>query len=374
MNDKERKHLKQKEWKRDLNMYFRPFGVIRLCLIMIGAALLLFIFVAVINNLLGKGTGSILYQVSFALSTGAVASGIVSIVVEMSNNYEKNRKRLRQLSDYFSAVASYEMHKRAVMHTYGKEVEEDGESSVVLAWQKALQRLDDKIKGYAEDGEDMKETGLTALEIAGIANQVTEIGAVFKKIRDADADMLTTEEYEEVSIVLSTIKMMRDSISIALMMDDSQDISEYKKSLFLKRAAEKAEKIAFKSREQLIRIANKGLKQVSHMLNKKDYLYHLDEEYIQQGMYQGIPELKNGMMEHIKAFEKDNRQYAPYEEMAQRNLGNLLSMPFYIDLETRIQICMCLKDFDESMKLLKEYVKKEPMYGYEAEYFEKEHV
>ncbi len=354
-------------------MYFRPFGVIRLCLIMIGVALLFFILMAVLNKLLGKETGSILYQVSFALSTGAVASGIVSIVVEMSNNYEKNRKRLRQLSDYFSAVASYEMHKRAAMHTYGEEMEEDGESSVVLAWQEAIRQFDQDMEANAVDGEEAPKIGRTALEITGIANQVTEMGAVFRKVCDQDADMLTTEEYEEVIVALSTIKMMCDSISIALMMDDSQDIGEYQKSLFLKRAIEKAEKAAFKRKEQLIRIANSGLKRISHMLNKKDILYQLDEEYIREGRYEGIPELKTGIMEHVKAFEKDDKGLAPYETLARKHLGNLLSMPFYIDLSTRKQICMCLKDFDESMARLKEYVKKEPLYGSKAEYFETEY-
>lgn len=239
MKDRKGKNQKREERKRELNMYFRPFGVIRLCLIMIGVALLFFILMAVLNRLLGKETGSILYQVSFALSTGAVASGIVSIVVEMSNNYEKNRKRLRQLSDYFSAVASYEMHKRAVMHTYGEEMEEDGGSSVVLAWQEAIRQFDQDMEADAVDGEKITKIGRTALEITGIAKQVTEMGAVFRKVRDQDADMLTTEEYEEILFVLSTIKMMCDSISIALMIDDNQDIREYKKSLFLQRAEQK---------------------------------------------------------------------------------------------------------------------------------------
>ena len=354
-------------------MYFRPFGVIRLCLIMIGVALLFFILMAVLNRLLGKETGSILYQVSFALSTGAVASGIVSIVVEMSNNYEKNRKRLRQLSDYFSAVASYEMHKRAVMHTYGEEMEEDGGSSVVLAWQEAIRQFDQDMEADTVDGEKITKIGRTALEITGIAKQVTEMGAVFRKVRDQDADMLTTEEYEEILFVLSTIKMMCVSISIALMIDDNQDIREYKKSLFLQRAVEKAQKAVFEKKEQMIRIANKGLKQISHMLNKEDFLYQLDEEYIQDGMYEGIPELKTGIVEHVKAFEKDDEGLAPYEALARKHLGNLLSMPFYIDLRTRTQICVCLKDFDESMARLKEYVKKEPLYGSKAEYFETEH-
>lgn len=374
MKEKKERHFKRKEWKRNLDMYFRPFGVIRLCLIMIAAALLGFTAMTFINRCLGKGTDGILYQVSFALSTGAIASGIVSIVVEMSNNYEKNRKRLRQLSDYFSTIASYEMHKRAMMRTYKEEAEEEAESSGISAWQEAIEQFDKKMEEHAEEGEEVNRVGRTPFEIAGIANQVTKVAEVFRKTHDTKADMLTTEEYEEIDNVLSNVKMICDMLSIALMSDDGQDITEYKKSLFLKRAVERTQKAAFKGKEQLIRLANKGIKYFSHMLNKDDFLYQLDEEYIQEAMYEGIPELKTGIMGYARYLEKSEKQRAPYHELAQKYLDDFLSTPSYMDLETRGHICILLRNFDDGMKSLKEYVKREPLYGYEAEFFEKDYL
>lgn len=355
-------------------MYFRPFGVIRLCLIMIAAALLGFTAVTFINRCLGKGTDSILYQVSFALSTGAIASGIVSIVVEMSNNYEKNRKRLRQLSDYFLTIASYEMRKRAMMRTYKEEAEEETEGSEISAWQEAIEKFDKKMEEYAEEGEEVNRVGRTSLEIAGIANQVTKVADVFRKVHDTEADLLTTEEYEEIDSVLSNVNMICGMLSIALMSDDGQDITEYKKSLFPKRAVSRTQKVAFKGKEQLIRLANKGIKQVSHLLNKDDYLYQLDEEYIQEGRYEENPELKTGIMGYVRCLEKGERQRAPYHQLARKYLDDLLAAPSYMDIETRGHICILLRDFDDGMKSLKEYVKREPLYGYEAEFFEKDYL
>ena len=59
---------------------------------------------------------SMLYDLLFALTTGAVASFIVSIVVELSGNYKNNKLAWYELQDYYTAAISYENTKRMQMY------------------------------------------------------------------------------------------------------------------------------------------------------------------------------------------------------------------------------------------------------------------
>ena len=51
------------------------------------------------------------YDLVFALTTGAVGSSIVSLVVELSSNYKHNKLAFHQLRDYYKTVLYQELYK-----------------------------------------------------------------------------------------------------------------------------------------------------------------------------------------------------------------------------------------------------------------------
>ena len=59
---------------------------------------------------------STVYNVSFALLTGILASGFVSLIIEMANNYRHNHQRLLVLHEYLFAVAKYEKYVDWCLH------------------------------------------------------------------------------------------------------------------------------------------------------------------------------------------------------------------------------------------------------------------
>lgn len=60
--------------------------------------------------------GSVLYNIAFALITGAVASFFVAIIVELSSNYRHNKLAWYELQEYFRCITDHELHKRVLMH------------------------------------------------------------------------------------------------------------------------------------------------------------------------------------------------------------------------------------------------------------------
>lgn len=61
-------------------------------------------------------SGSTLYNIVFALATGAAGSFFVSFIVEMCSNYKSNLLAWHELQDYYNAVKNYELTKQVLMH------------------------------------------------------------------------------------------------------------------------------------------------------------------------------------------------------------------------------------------------------------------
>lgn len=78
------------------------------------------IFSAIVVTILGVAMvitpeESGVYNIVFALTTGAVASFFVSFVVELSNNYRHNKLAWYELKEYYLTVMGYESHKQVMM-------------------------------------------------------------------------------------------------------------------------------------------------------------------------------------------------------------------------------------------------------------------
>ena len=55
------------------------------------------------------------YSLLFAVTTGASGSFFVSVIVEMCNNYKRNKLAWHELQDYYNTILDYEMNKQIMM-------------------------------------------------------------------------------------------------------------------------------------------------------------------------------------------------------------------------------------------------------------------
>lgn len=107
-------HEKEKSIKDRLlylRMAFRPAGVMVTCIILTIIISIPCLFVMKAND-----SESTVYAIAFALFTGVVASGLISLTIEMIHNYRHNYQRLLVLHEYLLTIAHYEDHVQWCLH------------------------------------------------------------------------------------------------------------------------------------------------------------------------------------------------------------------------------------------------------------------
>lgn len=99
-------HEERKTFK-DILLYFslafRPISTLLICVFL---SIVIGIPCGII--LMNTRENTITYNISFAILTGVIASGLVSLAIEMVNNYRHNYQRLLMLHEYLLTVAKYE--------------------------------------------------------------------------------------------------------------------------------------------------------------------------------------------------------------------------------------------------------------------------
>lgn len=99
-------HEERKTFK-DILLYFslafRPISTLLICVFL---SIVIGIPCGII--LMNTQENTITYNISFAILTGVIASGLVSLAIEMVNNYRHNYQRLLVLHEYLLTVAKYE--------------------------------------------------------------------------------------------------------------------------------------------------------------------------------------------------------------------------------------------------------------------------
>lgn len=105
------KHKSAKDFFLYILLAFRPVTTLVSCLVFVIATSIPCVV------LMSKSPhDSTVYNVSFALLTGILASGFVSLIIEMANNYRHNHQRLLVLHEYLFAVAKYEKYVDWCLH------------------------------------------------------------------------------------------------------------------------------------------------------------------------------------------------------------------------------------------------------------------
>lgn len=140
---------------------------------------------------------SALYNVIFALTTGAAGSFFVSIIVELASNYRHNKLAWHELQDYYSAVMDYESHKQVMMQNTPSQ----------RAEKKAYEEF---IAAGGEDDIDEDDRPKDVIEITW--KQLPKLIPVLKKTLDDKKEFLGDEEIYELKCILSDYKQIRFAI------------------------------------------------------------------------------------------------------------------------------------------------------------------
>ena len=129
-----------------MSFAFYPITSIAICIVT----------VVILDGILGKvmlqiGKGTVEYDILFA---------IVSIIIELSNNYKENKMSWIMLREYYNVIIEYEVDKSVLMRTtYFLEEEQ--------------QAIDEYIARGGKLGEEDKETPMDIIEATW--NQLSNI-------------------------------------------------------------------------------------------------------------------------------------------------------------------------------------------------------
>lgn len=144
------------------------------------------IIVALLSLAMEKLTeNSVAYNIVFTLTTGAVASFFVTVIVELSGNYRHNKLGFYELSDYYSLFGEYEVEKSVLM---GKGISQRAEK---LARQDAGIREDDLGE---EACDDVKATWLMLPKVIPVLKDTYENKKEF--LCDVEIESLRSILYE----------------------------------------------------------------------------------------------------------------------------------------------------------------------------------
>lgn len=137
------------------------------------------------------------YNIIFALTTGAVASFFVSIIVEMSSNFKHNRLAWHELQEYYRALMKYEGNKQVAMQLTPHQRAENKAYEEYLA-----------AGGREEKREAYKPKDI----IQTTWREIPEIIPVFKRTISEKKEFLSEKEIEELEIILSEYETIRFAV------------------------------------------------------------------------------------------------------------------------------------------------------------------
>lgn len=182
---------------RYFGMAFRPAGVLLFCL-----ALTVIISIPCIIAIVKAPPSSTGYSVAMAIFTGVIASGLVSISIELANNYRHNRQRFVVLSEYLYMISTYERFMSWANYGKAGPYKEEYESHL------GDENFDltDREKGVAElvyvfgpIMEDTLEKGreyLSIKEIQHVTQVVDAINSIEEQARGFLRENLKDQTYE----------------------------------------------------------------------------------------------------------------------------------------------------------------------------------
>lgn len=181
-----------KEARRFIAFAFYPKNTLILC--MVFSAVVVIILAVVMCTI---SSSSVLYNVFFALTTGAAGSFFVSTIVELASNYRHNKLAWHELQEYYSAVMNYESCKQIMMkNTPSQRAEQKAYDEFIAA-------------GGIDEFEELNKPK-DVIEITW--GLLPELIPVLKKTIEEKKEFLSDEEITELKNILSDYEQIQFEI------------------------------------------------------------------------------------------------------------------------------------------------------------------
>ena len=186
------------------------------------------VFSAVVIAILGimmvtTQQNSNLYNIVFALTTGAMASFFVSVVVEMSSNFKHNKLAWHELQDYYKALLDYEGNKQVMMQlTPCQRAERKAHEEFVTAG------------GIEEIDEDDKPKDIIQITW----RELPRIIPIFRQTFREKKEFLSDEEIDELKNIFSEYEQIRFAVENRILLSPmtydalNHPDEEYLKSIY----------------------------------------------------------------------------------------------------------------------------------------------
>lgn len=314
---------------------------------------------------------SSLYNIAFALITGAVASFFVAIIVELSNNYRHNKLAWYELQDYYQCITDYENTKQALMHP----------SSVQNAKEKARYNFTTEGESTVVESQDNEDKPKDSVEATW--SQLPKIMPTLSNTFKTKKAFLSDNEIEELKNIIYKYNQIKNEISTILLMspmihnvmnhpDASYLEGMYPKNILSDMPEWIRNHLASKeSQNAMERLANDI---VSDAFMNKQFLKNYDISKNAIDSYQYVND-EQPINDHIEyETEEDIIEYNyPETEEEFKTLNDI----FYKQLEEKQRtfvswhISKCCFDIANSIEKLEKCILKIPYYSIFLKYYKK---
>lgn len=299
------------------------------------------------------------YNIIFSLTTGAVASFFVSIIVEMSSNFKHNKLAWHELQEYYRALMQYEGNKQVAMQlTPHQRAENKAYEEYVAAGGREEKTEEDKPK-------DIIQT---------IWREIPEIIPVFKRTISEKKEFLSEKEIEELEIILSEYETIRFAVKERILMSPmtydalNNPDEEYLKSIYTANVIKNMPEwiktdLARKESEKACECYIDAILSDTYLLQEFMKNYDVSENGLNQYRDE-VDEQESA--EDIESDFKSNFEYNEQEdeEAFRRKIEEsdqqmeIEDRPFWSH-----QLSQCCRNIAESVDKLEKCVAKKPYYG-----------
>lgn len=298
-----------------------------------------------------------LYNIVFALTTGAMASFFVSVVVEMSSNFKHNKLAWYELQDYYKALLDYEGNKQVMMQlTPCQRAERKAHEEFVTTG------------GIEEIDEDDKPKDIIQITW----RELPRIIPIFRQTFREKKEFLSDEEIDELKNIFSEYEQIRFAVENSILLSPmtydalNHPDEEYLKSIY--------PEDVIKNMPEWIRkyLSSKESKKacelyVDAILSDDMLLLRFMDNYdVSETGLKGYQNKQHNPEDDLEDIDYDELEfYEPDDEQTFRT--QITEYDKQVEMEQRSfvswQLSLCCQNIAKSVGILEKCILKKPYYG-----------
>lgn len=298
-----------------------------------------------------------LYNIVFALTTGAMASFFVSVVVEMSSNFKHNKLAWHELQDYYKALLDYEGNKQVMMQlTPCQRAERKAHGEFVTAG------------GIEEIDEDDKPKDIIQITW----RELPRIIPIFRQTLREKKEFLSDEEIDELKNIFSEYEQIRFAVENRILLSPmtydalNHPDEEYLKSIY--------PEDVIKNMPEWIRkyLSSKESKKacelyVDAILSDDMLLLRFMDNYdVSETGLKGYQNKQHNPEDDLEDIDYDKLEfYEPDDEQTFRT--QITEYDKQVEMAQRAfvswQLSLCCQNIAKSVDILEKCILKKPYYG-----------